>query len=62
MCGYFFTSGRLNEMATKPQKTHVDFPLFAHAGGSWAKKIACKIKTLGGWKNDPKGVSALAKI
>jgi len=36
-------------MATKPQKPTPDFPLFAHSGGVWAKKVCGKLHCFGSW-------------
>lgn len=38
----------------KPQKPHPDFPLFAHATGRWAKKVAGVMRYYGPW-SDPDG-------
>jgi integrase len=45
--------------ATKPNKPHPDFPLFAHATGRWAKKIRGRMCYFGPW-DDPD--SALNKF
>jgi hypothetical protein len=42
-------------MGQKPDKSSDDFPLFAHANGSWAKKIQGKLHYFNPW-SDPKGV------
>ena len=38
----------------KPQKPSPEFPLYAHARGRWAKKIAGKVEYFGRW-DDPDG-------
>jgi integrase len=42
---------------SKPAKPSPDFPLTAHAGGRWCKKIAGKTRYFGRWE-DPKGALA----
>lgn len=39
---------------TKPSKPHPDFPLYAHSGKVWAKKILGKLWYFGPW-DDPQG-------
>ena len=45
-------------MPAKPRK---DFPLFARSNGQWAAKIGGKLRRIGSWANDPKGVLALER-
>ncbi len=42
-----------------PAKPSPDFPLYAHAGGKWAKKVRGTTHYFTHWKDDPKGVAAL---
>lgn len=44
-------------MAKKPDKPHARFPLYAHASGSWAKKIKGRVHYFGPW-SDWKGAEA----
>jgi integrase len=44
-----------------PAKPRLDFPLFAHRGGSWTAKIDGRHRSFGGWSDDPAGEKALAK-
>jgi integrase len=39
-------------MAEKPRKPYASYPLYAHAGGVWAKKILGKVHYFGPW-SDP---------
>lgn len=50
-----------NRKATtrKPGKPRKDFPLYAHAGGRWAKKVLGRTHYFAKWSVDPKGVAAL---
>lgn len=41
-------------MAEKPSKPYATYPLYAHAKGSWAKKILGKVYYFGPW-GDPQG-------
>lgn len=41
-------------MAKKPSKPYASYPLYAHAGGVWAKKIRGKVHYFGPW-SDPQG-------
>ena len=41
-------------MAEKPSKPYASFPLYAHTGGVWAKKIQGKLYYFGPW-SDPQG-------
>jgi len=47
----------------RPDKPYPEFPLNAHANGSWYKYIgpAGGIITFGSWRDDPRGVRALEK-
>jgi hypothetical protein len=47
-------------VGSRPPKPYPDFPLNSHANGSWYKFMDGKIKCFGPWKDDPKGVQALA--
>lgn len=44
---------------TRPNKPRLDFPLFPHQNGRWAKKVRQKFHYFGKWSDDPKGVAAL---
>jgi integrase len=46
----------------KPKKPSASFPLFAHDGGQWAKKIGGKVHYFGAWASDRKGKAALARF
>lgn len=48
-------------VSRRPKKPRPNFPLFAHAGGSWCATIDGRRKTFGGWKNDPKGERAVQR-
>ncbi|MDC0273664.1 hypothetical protein OAK91_02915 [Planctomycetaceae bacterium] len=50
-----------SEKAPRPEKPYPEFPLYAHACGSWVKKINGKRWTFGGWKTDPQGEKALVE-
>ena len=41
-------------MRKKPKKPYTSYPLYAHAGGVWAKKILSKVYYFGPW-DDPQG-------
>jgi integrase len=49
------------KVAVKVEKPRVDFPLFPHARGYWAKKVCGRLRYFGKVADDPKGKAALEK-
>lgn len=48
------------QISKPPKKPRGNFPLFAHRGGSWCATVGGQRRSFGGWRNDPRGVQALA--
>ncbi|QDT66376.1 site-specific tyrosine recombinase XerC [Calycomorphotria hydatis] len=48
-----------NTKPKPPKKPHPNFPLYAHVGGKWAKKVRNRVHYFTKWSQDPKGQFAL---
>ena len=53
------THSTRRKTAKKPTKPRLDFPLFPHAAGYWAKKACGKLHYFGKVADDPKGEATL---